>query len=85
MTHVSRTIAQIERLLVQSVARGTAYRARLDAAKDAKEIFIATTLRAREIKVYRRLMNEKAQLEALPVNAKLGWDCLNGVYRDLAA
>lgn len=79
----ARNIAIIDRLLAQSETRGKKYRARMDRADargDAKETFIASTLRAREAKVYRRLMAEKAQLESLKDARSIGWDWRVGSY-----
>ena len=76
---MSKVITHIEltnTLIAQSIARGKAYRARLDRATargDVKEIFVTKTMREREIKVYRKLLADKAQLEALPVDCRLGY------------
>lgn len=76
MTQVTKAITMKNVLIAQSIARGQNYAARLVRAttkENKKEIFIATTLRIREIKVYRQLIAEKAQLETLPVDCRLGY------------
>ena len=81
MTDVIRNLDLIETLIEQSVARGKAYRARLDRAiarDDTKEIFVCNTMRNREIKVYRKLLADKAQLESLPVDCRLGYSHYDG-------
>lgn len=84
----ARNIEIIKRLLTQSETRGKEYRARLDRAierNDQKEIFIASTLRVREAKVYRRLVAEIAQLETLKTAERIGYDWRISSYVALPA
>lgn len=81
MSKINTMLALTETLIAQSIGRGRGYAARLERAKargDRKEIFVTETMRNREIKVYRKLVAEKAQLESLPVGCRIGYSHYDG-------